>query len=102
MMPRTVTITMKPIRFYSSLDEQSLLRNLNLIQSIVKFNHIDRGLEIFVDFEKLDWENLKDILSLFIRYKCDINEICKILFDENVKNWFLSSDKDWHKCLNLQ
>lgn len=99
MTDNFVTLNMTPLRFYSNLDEKSLLRNLNAIPSLKNITHIDRGLEVTVDTAVCDWDGFKDILSLFLRYKLDINELVPVVVDQQIREWFLSPQRDWHDAL---
>lgn len=95
-MTELLSIIMKPLRFYSKLDEDSLIRNLENIEFVDSIDFIDSGLNIFVDKCKCDWEGFKDILSLFLRYNLDINLLSELVPDGEVKAWFFAPERDWH------
>lgn len=98
-MNELVSLSMKPIWFYSHLDERSLFRNLDDIECIVKITHVDEGCIIIVDKTKCDWEEFADILSLFRRYNLDINLLLDIVPNDEVKTWFLGPERAWHSRL---
>jgi len=98
-MGNIVKISMKPVSYYSKLDELSLVRNLRDIPSVENVIYVDCGMEFEVDKAICDWNQFKDILSLFIRYEVDINQLKTIVPDEEVEAWFLAPERKWHKRL---
>lgn len=98
-MKSQISITMKPLVFYSRMDERSLTQNLETIPSIKKIDQIDSGLIIMVDAEEMNWDAFKDILSLFIRYNLDLRPLGCLVPDDEVREWFLAPERDWHHRL---
>lgn len=95
-MTSAISLTMKPLRFYSKVDENSLFRNLNLINQVKKVSHINDGIEIIVDRGECDWESFKDVMSLFIRYNVDMKMLKDLAPNEEVHAWFVSPERGWH------
>ena len=93
---------MKPLKFYSNLDENSLIRNLESIKFVEKIIFIDSGLNILIDKNNCDWEGFKDILSLFLRYNVDLSLLGELAPTEEVKTWFFAPQREWHSRIHIQ
>ena len=50
---------------------------------------------ISVDIEKLNDENLRELVALFSRYDCDLRQLSQFLNDDN-RHWFADPRKFWH------
>jgi len=99
-MSDIVTLTMKPLTFYSRLDESALTRSLEEIDFVNNIRYIDRGIEFDACKSECDWDGFKDLLSLFLRYDGDIIQLKRLVPDDQVKQWFLSPQRDWHERLS--
>jgi hypothetical protein len=87
---------LKPIQFYSGLDERMLWRALDEMPQIAKLELIDQGYAFSVDRSKLDWDGFKDLLGLYIRYRGSLKVLEAACPDSEVRSWFLDPARDWY------
>ena len=84
-------------RFLCCKDEEAFFEWIKKIKAI---DHVfGKQKEIFLHLvdEKIDDQNLDDIIGLFYRYKINMQQLSSFLTDEN-KEWFYDNKKAfWHK-----
>lgn len=94
----TINLKATSIIFLSSGDEDSFFRWLNSIDCVSNFKGVRDVLSISVDMEKLNDENLRELVALFSRYDCDLRQLSQFLNDDN-RHWFADPRKSWHASI---
>lgn len=92
MSDTTKYLTCKSVYFYSMKDEDAFFEWIGKIDCIEKFEGVRD--ELYLDFvqKKLNYDDIKDLIALFYRYKIDMKQLKQLLNEENKEAF-----KPWSK-----
>ena len=81
--------------FYSQTDEGNFFNWLDGIPCVESRKGYLRTLKIFLSVEKVDEENIREILALYKRYRIDMRSLV-VLDREEYAHWFRDKDASWY------
>lgn len=76
-------LTCKRITFYSRLDEDMFFNWIKTIQCIEKFEGARDELYLDLVNRELDYDDMKDLIALFRRYKIKMDQLEKFVNEKN-------------------
>jgi hypothetical protein len=86
----------KRVRFLSELDELSFFDRIGKIKCIKSYEGISAAIFLNISSNKIADSCLRELISLFHRYKID-SSCLRIFLSAKNKTWFMNADKYWHK-----
>jgi len=89
-----IKLTCKAVKFHSSGDENSFFEWLGTIKSIVKRDAAYDELYLYFEDKNIPEKDLRELISLFFRYKVDMKQLQVFLTEEN-KDWLQSKKAYW-------
>ena len=97
MNKKEKTLIFRSPRFLCYKDEDAFFEWIKKIKAVSGITGQGRDLFLELVTEKLDDQDLDDIIGLFYRYKIDMQNLSCFLTDQN-KDWFYDNKKAfWHK-----
>ena len=97
-MNKKFFLTIKSGTFCSSTDEDLFFDWIKKIPSITHCKGIGTNLLLYFKSKRINANDLRELITLFRRYKIDTSEL-KIFLNEGNKEWFYEKSKQayWHK-----
>lgn len=87
----------KSVRYFCNKDEDAFFEWIKKINCIAKISGAGRELYLHIRTDKIQDQDLDDLIGLFYRYKVDMKQLARFLTDDN-KSWFFDNKKAfWHK-----
>lgn len=93
---RVVQLEATGVRFFSRCDEDAFFAWLNKLPFIERWEGRGRTIYIAVDYEAVDEDGLREILSLFRRYEVDLRQLA-FLDRKEFSDWFHNKKAYWYK-----
>jgi hypothetical protein len=83
MINEEIILTCKPLHFYSKNDELLMLQWLKKIKCIKKINKYEDAFNLHISSDYMSYQDFKNLLGLFVRYKFDRNQLKSFIDIEN-------------------
>lgn len=94
---KEVKLICKSVTYHSMIDEEMFFTWLYKISSIIKSDGVGDEFCIYFKNCLIPDKDLREIISLFYRYKVDMKQLQVFLNTKN-KKWFFDSPKGyWHR-----
>ncbi len=90
------TLTCKGVRFYSPKDEDAMFEWIKKINCIDNISGAGDELYLHIASDKLNDNELRELIGLFFRYKIDMKQLKQFKTDDN-KEWFATEGSYWFK-----
>lgn len=85
----------KKVMFCSQVDESAFFYFIREIKAVKKFTGVGDEIHLHVS-SRLSKESIRELLSLFYRYKIDMRQFQQFETAQN-SDWFRNDMKYWHK-----
>lgn len=82
-----IKLVCKAVRYMSTIDEDFFFAWIDRISCIEKVEGVGSELHLYIQEHNISRSNLKEILTLFLRYRIDTEQLKIFVKDEN-KDWF--------------
>ena len=95
-MKNPIVLTCKSVWYYSRLDEDCFFEWIEKIPSIIKYDGKRDELYLYFSNNKINDNDLRELLAIFYRYKVDMKQLTIFLNNSN-RSWFFEGYKGyWH------
>ena len=96
-MAKKVTLICKRVYYYSPTDKELFFEWISRIPSIKSFEGVHDELHLFVENSEIPDQDLREIISMFYRYKIDMKQL-QIFLNPKNKSWFHGTGRGyWYK-----
>jgi hypothetical protein len=87
----------KNTTFFSQLDETSFFERIDQIKCIKRWEGVSNSIVLHIKTKTISDNCLRELISLFHRYKIEMSQLSCFLDKKNKKWFFDNKESFWHK-----